>query len=73
MPCRWLAVFCNNSGAVGLPVLSTHCVDVFVSDQRMPGTLGVDFLRKARAICPDAIRIMLPGYTELQCVTEAVK
>jgi CheY-like chemotaxis protein len=65
-------VFCADSGAAGLEVLSKHGVDVIVSDQRMPGMLGVDFLRRARAICPDSIRIMLSGYTELQSVTDAV-
>ncbi|WP_332877325.1 response regulator [Massilia sp. S19_KUP03_FR1] len=65
-------VFCAGSGAAGLDVLGQHCVDVIVSDQRMPGMLGVDFLRQARAICPDSIRIMLSGYTELQSVTAAV-
>ena len=65
-------VFCADSGAAGLEVLSKHCVDVIVSDQRMPGMLGVDFLRQARALCPGSIRIMLSGYTELQSVTDAV-
>lgn len=65
-------VFCAGSGAAGLEVLAQHCVDVIVSDQRMPGMLGVDFLRQARAICPGSIRIMLSGYTELQSVTDAV-
>ncbi|WP_426113401.1 EAL domain-containing protein [Massilia sp. PWRC2] len=61
-----------NSGAEGLAMLAANSVDVIVSDQRMPGMLGADFLRKARAICPDSIRIMLSGYTELQSVTDAV-
>lgn len=65
-------VFCATSGAAGLALLAQQCVDVIVSDQRMPAMLGVDFLRQARAICPDSIRIMLSGYTELQSVTDAV-
>jgi len=61
-----------NSGQEGLDVLARHPVDVIVSDQRMPGMLGADFLRKARELAPDTIRIMLSGYTELQSVTDAV-
>lgn len=61
-----------NSGAQGLEVLAENAVDIIVSDQRMPGMLGADFLRKAREIFPDTIRIMLSGYTELQSVTDAV-
>lgn len=61
-----------NSGQEGLDVLASHAVDVIVSDQRMPGMLGADFLRKAKLLCPQTIRIMLSGYTELQAVTDAV-
>jgi CheY-like chemotaxis protein len=60
------------SGQEGLEVLVSHAVDVIVSDQRMPGMLGADFLRKAKLLCPQTIRIMLSGYTELQAVTDAV-
>ncbi|WP_215408904.1 response regulator [Janthinobacterium sp. JC611] len=60
------------SGQEGLDVLASHAVDVIVSDQRMPGMLGADFLRKAKLLCPQTIRIMLSGYTELQAVTDAV-
>ncbi|MDZ5635657.1 MULTISPECIES: response regulator [unclassified Janthinobacterium] len=60
------------SGQEGLDVLASHVVDVIVSDQRMPGMLGADFLRKAKLLCPQTIRIMLSGYTELQAVTDAV-
>ena len=61
-----------NSGQEGLDVLASNAVDVIVSDQRMPGMLGADFLRKAKLMCPQTIRIMLSGYTELQAVTDAV-
>jgi CheY-like chemotaxis protein len=61
-----------NSGQEGLDLLAQHAVDVIVSDQRMPGMLGVDFLRAAKDRYPHTIRIMLSGYTELQSVTDAV-
>ncbi len=60
------------SGEEGLEVLSHNEVDVIVSDQRMPGMLGADFLRAAKSRYPHTIRIMLSGYTELQSVTAAV-
>ena len=61
-----------NSGAEGLDVLSRHKVDVIISDQRMPGMTGVEFLRAAKVNYPDTIRIVLSGYTELQSVTDAI-
>lgn len=60
------------SGEAGLGLLATHDVGVIVSDQRMPGMSGVDFLRRAKALCPDTVRIVLSGYTELTSVTEAI-
>jgi diguanylate cyclase (GGDEF)-like protein/PAS domain S-box-containing protein len=60
------------SGQEGLDVLAANAVDVIVSDQRMPGMIGADFLRAAKGLYPETIRIMLSGYTELQSVTDAV-
>ena len=59
-------------GEQGLELLARQPVDVIISDQRMPGLSGADFLRQARILRPDTIRIMLSGYTELQSVTDAV-
>jgi EAL domain-containing protein (putative c-di-GMP-specific phosphodiesterase class I)/CheY-like chemotaxis protein len=61
-----------NSGEQGLELLAQQPVDVIISDQRMPGLNGADFLRQARVLRPDTLRIMLSGYTELQSVTDAV-
>ena len=60
------------SGAQGLEVLARENVDVIVSDQRMPGMTGTEFLRHARQLRPDTVRIVLSGYTELESVTSAI-
>ncbi len=60
------------SGKEGLELLATHSVDVIVSDQRMPGMTGVEFLRKAKDMAPDTVRMVLSGYTDLQSVTDAI-
>ncbi len=61
-----------NSGQAGLDVLAENPVDVIISDQRMPGMTGVEFLGKAKDLYPDTVRIVLSGYTELHSVTDAV-
>lgn len=61
-----------NSGQEGLDVLAKSAVDVIVSDQRMPGMSGVEFLGRAKETHPDTVRIVLSGYSELQSVTDAV-
>jgi EAL domain-containing protein (putative c-di-GMP-specific phosphodiesterase class I)/CheY-like chemotaxis protein len=61
-----------NNGQAGLDILAEQPVDVIVSDQRMPGMTGVEFLGKAKQLYPDTVRIVLSGYTELHSVTDAV-
>jgi len=61
-----------NSGEEGLEILNKIQVDLIISDQRMPGMSGVEFLEKAKDICPLAIRIILSGYTDLKSITEAI-
>ena len=61
-----------NSGAQGLQRLAENSVDVIVSDQRMPGMTGVEFLRRAKELYPDTVRMVLSGYTELQSITDAI-
>jgi response regulator RpfG family c-di-GMP phosphodiesterase len=45
---------------------------VIVSDYRMPGMNGVDFLTRCQQICPDASRIMLTGFADLQMAVDSV-
>ncbi|MCP5282983.1 MAG: EAL domain-containing protein [Rhodoferax sp.] len=61
-----------SSGQEGLDMLARQPVDIIVSDQRMPGMTGVQFLRQAKALYPQTIRIVLSGHTELQSVTDAI-
>ncbi|MEN7342535.1 MAG: HD domain-containing phosphohydrolase [Pseudomonadota bacterium] len=45
---------------------------VIVSDMRMPGMNGVEFLRAAQQMSPDSIRIMLTGNSDQQTAVSAV-
>ncbi len=60
------------NGEEGLARLGEHDVDVILSDQRMPGMTGVEFLRRAKELYPDTMRLVLSGYTELQSITDAI-
>jgi diguanylate cyclase (GGDEF)-like protein/PAS domain S-box-containing protein len=60
------------SAAEGLQRLAEDEVDVIVSDQRMPGMTGVEFLRRAKDLYPHTLRLVLSGYTELQSIIDAV-
>ncbi len=61
-----------NSGEEGLAILQEEPVDLIISDQRMPGLCGIEFLEKAQAICPQSVRIVLSGYTDIDSVTDAI-
>src|ERR1019366_3913970 len=60
-------------GAGALIILRTQGpFAVVVSDMRMPGMDGIEFLLKVKAMAPDAVRIMLTGVSELQTAIDAV-
>jgi len=61
-----------NGGAEGLEMLASNEIGVIISDQRMPGMTGVEFLSRVKEDYPDTIRIVLSGYTELNSVTDAI-
>ena len=60
------------SGAEGLKMIGEVEVPVIVSDQRMPGMSGAEFLEKSRGISPDSVRIILTGYADIQAAIGAI-
>jgi len=60
------------NGGAGLELLKENTVGVIVSDQRMPGMTGVEFLSQVKELYPQTVRIVLSGYTELKSVTDAI-
>ena len=61
-----------SSGEEGLELMATHKVGVVVSDHRMPGMTGVEFLRRVKLMYPHAVRMILSGYTEIETLTDAI-
>jgi EAL domain-containing protein (putative c-di-GMP-specific phosphodiesterase class I)/ActR/RegA family two-component response regulator len=59
------------SGDEGLSLLALNDVQVVISDQRMPGMTGIEFLSRVKQIHPKIIRIMLSGYTAVDAIIEA--
>ena len=62
---------CENA-ADALRLLRKHDFDVVVSDQRMPGITGVEFLRHVRKLAPRAMRILLTGYSDLDAMVSSI-
>jgi len=45
---------------------------VVISDMRMPGMNGAQFLSQVRQAAPDTVRMLLTGYTDIDAAMEAV-
>lgn len=62
-----------SSGKEALRVINEKKdIAVIVSDMCMPGITGVDLLEEARNILPDAIRIILTGYSDIKVAMAAI-
>lgn len=55
-----------------LKILETNNVHVIVTDQRMPGMTGVEFLEVVLEKFPEPMRILLTGYADMNAVVDAV-
>ncbi|MBF0472635.1 MAG: response regulator [Nitrospirae bacterium] len=60
------------SGEEGLKLLEENDVKLIISDQRMPGMSGVEFLQKSKDVAPNAVRIVLTGYADVIDAVAAV-
>lgn len=70
---REFAIITAEEGEAGLAILQRDGpFAVVVSDMRMPGMNGVEFLRRVRELAPDAVRVMLTGYADLEAAIAAV-
>jgi DNA-binding NtrC family response regulator len=74
---RWLLrgqyeVAVASSGIDGLALLSAENFDVVISDQRMPGMTGTEFLERARQVSPRSVRLLLTGYSDFNAVLSSV-
>ena len=65
-------VITAHSGAEGLALLEQHEVQVIVSDHRMPGMTGVEFLSQVNERYPQTIRLVLSGYADFDSLTDAI-
>lgn len=61
-----------SSAAAGLEILEHVPVAMIISDQRMPGMTGVEFLKRAAVTAPQTVRIILTGYTDAEALVDAI-
>jgi two-component system response regulator HupR/HoxA len=65
-------VFTASSAAEALKVLEREWIQIVLCDQRMPGMSGVQLLREVRERWPDAVRIIISGYTDSEDIIAGI-
>jgi CheY-like chemotaxis protein len=65
-------VFEATSGAEGIKMLELHDIELIISDQRMPGMTGIEFLKLASQLRPNTVRIILTGYTDVNDLVDVI-
>ena len=56
----------------GFALLAQYPVQLVISDQRMTGMSGTDFLAQVKSMYPDTVRMVLTAYSEIATVTDAI-
>ena len=57
---------------LGIEELKRHTFSVIISDNHMPGMMGMQFLAQAREVQPNASRILITAVLSLDTVIDAI-
>ena len=69
---REFTVYTAPSGEAGLDVLNRLPVALVLSDHRMPGMTGTEFLARVADIDPKTVRIMVTAYGDAETLEDAI-
>ena len=61
-----------SGGAQALEIAKQENIALVIADQRMPLMSGTQFLAEFKKVRPDAVRMILTGYTDLESVIAAI-
>lgn len=65
-------VFTAGGANEAMEVLKSHPIKVVISDEKMPGISGSDFLAMVKQDYPNVIRIMLTGHASIDAAMKAI-
>ncbi|MFZ3019320.1 MAG: sigma-54 dependent transcriptional regulator [Gallionella sp.] len=66
------SVLTVSSADEGRAVMERERIQVVLCDHRMPGVTGVDFLKEVRERWPDAVRMIISGYTDVEDIIAGI-
>ena len=70
---RFFNVFVADGGSEALEILENQPVHLVLSDQRMPSMTGVELCETVMEKYPNAVRIIVTGYSEMTPILNAIK
>ena len=65
-------VISTTDASEALKIMENEKIQVVLSDQRMPGMTGVDFFAQIKDKYPDALKLILTGYSDIEAVIGAI-
>jgi two-component system NtrC family response regulator len=66
-------VFTADSGLAGLPIVYSADLDLVLSDMKMPGMDGIEFLKKIKEFNKELPVILITAYAEVEKAVEAMR
>lgn len=69
---RKYKVFSATNARDGMDIMEKEHIQVILSDQRMPDMTGVDFFGVIKDKYPDALKLLLTGYADIEAVIGAI-
>jgi DNA-binding NtrC family response regulator len=69
---RTFQLLLASSGEEALALAKAHDVAAIVTDQRMPRMTGLDLLKAAREVRPDAVGIIVTAFTDVDVLIESI-
>ena len=65
-------ILTSQTPSEALELIKNKPVTVIISDFRMPEMDGVQLLESAASLCPEAVRVMLTGYADIEAIISAI-
>jgi response regulator RpfG family c-di-GMP phosphodiesterase len=69
---RFFDIHTASQPGQAMQVLATKPIDIILTDQRMPEMTGIEFLSTIMPTYPEAIRMIVTAYTDIEVVVQAI-
>ena len=65
-------VLTTEDPSLAFDIIEQQDIQVVISDQRMPSMTGIEFFSQLKKNSPDATRVLLTGYSDMEAVVNAI-